>query len=61
MNNTKPGFKTTEFWITMGYAFVTFGIVLVKPEIMEQWEALIGGGLAIMGYNISRGSAKKGE
>lgn len=34
--NTKPGFKTTEFWLAVGQWFVLAGILFVKNVL--HWE-----------------------
>ena len=66
---TKPGIKTTEFWVSVIVAFIGF---LASTGIFtpEQAGALgdaltqLGGLVAMVGsafgYSLSRGSAKKG-
>lgn len=65
----KPGFKTTEFYVTIVCQFIgmlaTTGVL--TPEGAEMWTqvAIQAGGLATMvlsaaGYTTSRGKAKQG-
>lgn len=55
---TKPGYKTTEFWITVtaGAASMIGGVVGILPP---EW-AVIAGALSAGLYTISRGLAKQG-
>ena len=55
---TKPGIRSSEFYFTLGYGILTFLVAMFKPEMLEHWEAFVGGALAVMGYSISRGVAK---
>ncbi len=58
----KPGYKTTEFWITIVLTFV--GAMMASGGIPEDviWGKLAGALLAAgsaAGYSVSRGLAKK--
>lgn len=55
-NVTKPGFKTTEFWLTM--AAYVLSIIMYAKDANE----IIAGGVAAIataGYSVSRGMCKK--
>jgi hypothetical protein len=51
----KPGVRTSEFWLSL--ACIGAGLVLValNRDVMGEW--LIG--LAVSGYAVSRGIAKR--
>ncbi len=58
----KPGYKTTEFWLTVASQIV--GVLLVSGVVAEDspWSKVIGMAamaLSGMGYSVSRGAAKK--
>jgi len=58
----KPGYKTTEFWLSALAAVV--GIVVASGAVPEggiaaQIVGAVISGLAAMGYSVSRGLAKK--
>jgi len=64
---TKPGYKTTEFWLS---ALATLLGLLMASGIIQQvgqdsWIARIVGGLIAaltsLGYSISRGIVKKSQ
>jgi len=60
----KPGWKTTEFWMTalatLGGTLLSFGVV---PE--THWAGRLAGAvvatLAAMGYTVARTAAKNGR
>lgn len=57
----KPGYKTTEFWLTVlatvvGLVVASGGAPHAGP--VAQALALIGSALATAGYSVSRGNAK---
>jgi hypothetical protein len=59
--NLKPGWKTTEFWLTL--IATMSGVLLASglfPEggVAQEVLAVIVAGLANLGYAISRGLAK---
>jgi hypothetical protein len=59
---TKPGWRTTEFWLTL--AATTVGLLyasgLIAPESgADRWLGLMTSALTSMGYAVSRGLAKK--
>ena len=64
MNETKPGYKTTEFWLSLLATLLGFllasGVMDAVPE--ESWIAkLIGGAVAVLatlGYSASRAKVK---
>ncbi len=57
----KPGFKTTEFWMTA--IAVILGVVftagLPEDSVVLKVAGMAASVLAIMGYQVSRGGAKK--
>ena len=60
----KPGWKTTEFWITVMVALgsLLWGAGLLDPEgagTANKVFGLVVSGLSAVGYTISRGLAKK--
>lgn len=61
---TKPGYKTTEFWITVVVALT--GLAMASGAIHEGsgWDKAIGliaSTLAAMGYSASRGNVKSNQ
>lgn len=59
---TKPGWKTTEFWLTaaaalLGLAWAS-GFVPVDSTL-DRVLGLVASALASLGYSVSRGLAKK--
>jgi hypothetical protein len=59
----KPGYKTTEFWMTALAAAV--GLLMtsdlfVADSIWAKGLGLVAAGLASAGYAVSRGMAKRG-
>jgi hypothetical protein len=59
----KPGYKTTEFWLTAGATFV--GLAIASGIVPETgvWPKIVGlvvAAFTSMGYTVSRGMAKKG-
>ena len=62
--DTKPGYKTTEFWLSLLATLLGFllasGVMDVVPE--ESWVAKVVGGLvavlATLGYSASRAKVK---
>ena len=62
MNTTKPGFKTTEFWLTAAAMIV--GLLLASGAFVDgaiaQGLGVASSALAAMGYSYSRGTAKAG-
>jgi len=65
---TKPGWKTTEFWTSLGASGVgiltTLGVLTPEQAntVVQAIGQIVGGILAvapIVGYAISRGLAKK--
>lgn len=58
----KPGYKTTEFWLTAVATFV--GLIMASDIIPSDgiWPKITGLVVALlssMGYTVSRGMAKK--
>lgn len=49
----KPGYKTTEFWLTLLGSIATY----VEPALPPIAKAIVTGALGV-GYAISRGLAK---
>ena len=61
----KPGWKTTEFWLTVVVALASllWGADVLDPEAggtANKVFGLVVSGLAAVGYTVSRGLAKKG-
>ena len=65
----KPGYKTTEFWVTLIVQLlgilVLFGVITPEQqstlaEAAQQGAAAIAMALSAFGYSVSRGQAKKG-
>ena len=64
-NEVKPGWKTSEFWITVAVALgsLLWGADVLDPEAggtANKVFGLVVSGLAAVGYTVSRGIAKKG-
>ena len=57
---TKPGYKTTEFWVNLGFNIVCIVAMAFWPEKAEAWIAIAAMGLSNAGYAVSRGQAKNG-
>ena len=63
-NEVKPGYKSTEFWITVcvTLASLAWGAGIVDPEGVSGADKVFGfvcSAAAALGYTISRGMAKK--
>ena len=61
---TKPGYKSTEFWITVAVTLccLLWGAGVVDPEGASNADKVFGvicSAAAALGYTISRGLAKK--
>ena len=66
INEVKPGWKTTEFWVTVSVTVcsLAWGAGVVDPEGASSADKIFGfvcSAAAAMGYTISRGLAKKGS
>ncbi|MBC8395336.1 MAG: hypothetical protein H8E05_01450 [Bacteroidetes bacterium] len=64
-NDIKPGWKTTEFWITIcvTLASLLWGADVLNPEGAGTANKIFGFAVAALsglGYTVSRGLAKKG-
>ena len=62
MKETKPGYQTTEFWLTT--AAILVGIVFDSGAVIEgsplgEGLGLVAAALSIAGYSVSRGIAKR--
>lgn len=58
----KPGWKTTEFWLSAVAVLVglAYGSGLIgEGTQVDKVFGLVAGGLTAMGYSVSRGMAKK--
>ena len=59
----KPGYKTTEFWLTIlvnvGAALLVSGLIPVESVVSQIIAALVAG-LTNAGYGVGRGLAKRG-
>lgn len=66
MNETKPGYKTTEFWLSLLATLLGFVLASGAMEGVSQdsWVAkLVGGAVAVLaslGYTASRAKVKTG-
>lgn len=65
MNDTKPGWKTTEFWLSAGAAIFSllWGAGIIDPDgagTANRVAGILAAALAAVGYTVSRGMAKKG-
>lgn len=63
----KPGWKTTEFWLSAVTVILSllWGAGVIDPEAANgstanRVVALVASALAAVGYTVSRGMAKKG-
>ena len=57
----KPGYRSSEFWLSLVAAIV--GFVASSGAVSDE-NKIVGGAmsvLAVMGYSVSRGLAKKGS
>ena len=64
-NDIKPGWKTTEFWVTVSVtvASLLWGADVLDPEGAGTANKVFGfvvAALSGLGYTVSRGLAKKG-
>lgn len=64
-NTVKPGYKSTEFWITCAVSLCSllWGAGVVDPEGASSADKVFGfvcSAAAALGYTISRGLAKQG-
>tara|TARA_Y100000593_G_scaffold95087_1_gene199426 strand:+ start:37199 stop:37408 length:210 start_codon:yes stop_codon:yes gene_type:complete len=65
-NEIKPGWKTTEFWLTLGtvLASLLWGADVLDPDAGGTVNKVFGfvvAALGAVGYTVSRGLAKKGN
>lgn len=63
-NEVKPGYKSTEFWVTVAVTLCSllWGAGVVDPEGASSADKVFGficSAAAALGYTISRGLAKK--
>ena len=64
MNKAKPGYKTTEFWLSLLATLLGFLLASGAMDVVseESWIARIVGGLvavlASLGYSASRAKVK---
>ena len=58
---TKPGLKTTEFWLSLAAAIASFVVAqgFISDDQLSAVVAVAGPIVAAFGYSISRGLAKK--
>lgn len=72
MEETKPGWKTTEFWMTLGMSLISVGVIVLQltpaqqAEAGEHWSktvtavtALIGSVAMVWRYIESRRAVKE--
>ena len=61
MASTKPGVRTTEFWITIAAAVIPpLSAAFLDADTIERVVVAIGPIVAAFGYSLSRGMAKGG-
>lgn len=65
MNKPKPGWKTSEFWLSLGAATLSFVYASgVLDTSLTQWDnrlvGVLAGALAALGYTVSRTIVKRG-
>jgi hypothetical protein len=65
-NEVKPGWKTTEFWVTLCVTLCSllWGASVLDPEAAGTANKIFGfvvAALSGLGYTVSRGLAKKGN
>jgi hypothetical protein len=65
MNLVKPGYKTTEFWLSVVASLISilYASGVISPDgasTVEQVVAMIAAALASLGYSVARGIAKRG-
>ena len=60
-NGTKPGYKTSEFWLTIAAVLVAAVLSsgLENPAVLKI-AGIVGSVLAAMGYTYNRTKAKNG-
>lgn len=60
-STVKPGWKTSEFWITVGFIVLSHVINLLRtqPGTAGTVATIAGDALAATGYAVSRGLAKQ--
>lgn len=63
MDDAKPGWQTTEFWLTLIVTLVSWvvasGIVdKTETDLDNKVLAILVSVLTVLGYNVSRGLAK---
>jgi hypothetical protein len=63
---TKPGYKTTEFWLSLGAILIgaLWASGVVSPDGTDALSQAVGvaaATLGAMGYSIARGMAKHDE
>ena len=60
----KPGWRTTEFWLSLVASILGFAIasgVIPADSMWEKMVALLVSVLATLGYQVTRTSLKKGK
>ena len=58
---TRPGYKTTEFWLTALFTLATMVVAsgaLAETHVAVKIAAFIAGALTSLGYGASRGFVK---
>jgi len=60
-NGTKPGHKTTEFWISLAFNVACLIATALWPDDSARWIPLAAAGLNNAGYHVSRGQTKSGN
>lgn len=62
VKEAKPGYKTTEFWLSAAATLVSLAFasgVISEGSQIEKIVGFIAAALASLGYSVSRGIAKK--
>lgn len=62
MEPIKPGFKTSEYWLTVASMIISavyMSVIVVDGTALEKGLGLLAGALVALGYTVSRGLTKK--
>lgn len=62
IKEVKPGYKTTEFWLSAIAAIVSLAFAsgfIAEGTQADRWVGLAAAALTSMGYSVSRGLTKK--
>ena len=60
-NNTRPGLKTTEFWLALGVAIVGAIASVYADTDIGRVAGMVSAALAVAGYGFARSNVKRVE